>query len=176
MPPSVRLHRALAALIAAPLALSSVACGGGSSPAAPSVPQVNTPTPTPTPAATPTPAPTPTPTPAPTPAPAADGVVRSARMRGANGHSAGGNARIVRTGNRYKLEFGGDFRIDSGSIDVYLSRSDDSPASGDLNLGNLQSLTGAQSYDMGSDDGSAYRYVMLWCRPFRVPIGVGELQ
>jgi hypothetical protein len=97
-------------------------------------------------------------------------------MRGANGHSAGGNVRIVRNGNRYRLEFGSDFRIDSGSIDVYLSRADDAPASGDLNLGNMQSLTGAQSYEMGANDGSAYRYVLLWCRPFRVPIGVGELQ
>ena len=25
-------------------------------------------------------------------------------------------------------------------------------------------------------DGGEYRYVMLWCRPFRVPIGVGELR
>jgi hypothetical protein len=103
-------------------------------------------------------------------------VVRAARIRGANGHSASGTARIVRSGNRYRLELSDDFRIDTGSIDVYLTRSGDTRGDGDLNLGNMQSLTGAQSYEMGGDDGGAYRYVMLWCRPFRVPIGLGELQ
>jgi len=46
---------------------------------------------------------------------------------------------------------------------------------GGLNLGDMKSTTGAQSYSM-PNDGSAFRYVILWCRPFRIPIGVGELR
>jgi hypothetical protein len=102
-------------------------------------------------------------------------VVRMAAIGGANGHSASGTARIVRLGDEHRLELGADFRIDSGNNDVYLANSATSVGSGDLNLGNMQSTSGAQSYRM-PDDGGRYRYVMLWCRPFRVPIGLGELR
>jgi hypothetical protein len=102
-------------------------------------------------------------------------VLRSAVIRGANGHAAAGIAQIVRTGEAYALELGSDFRIDIGSVDVYLTRGAGGIADGDLNLGSLRSLTGAQSYPI-PNDGSAYVYVLLWCRPFRVPIGVGQLR
>jgi hypothetical protein len=94
---------------------------------------------------------------------------------GANGHSASGTAEIVRNGNDHTLELRSDFRIDSGNNDVYLTRSASGIDGGDLNLGNMRSITGAQGYTM-PNDGAGYRYVMLWCRPFRVPIGVGELR
>jgi hypothetical protein len=45
----------------------------------------------------------------------------------------------------------------------------------EINLGSTRARTGAQTYAM-PNDGGRYRYVMLWCRPFRVPIGVGELR
>lgn len=155
----------------------SAACGGGSSPAGPT--PVATGAPPPAPAATPTPAPSATPAPAPsaTPVPVPSGptVLRSAAISGANGHAASGTAEIVRDGSRHTLELRSNFRIDSGNNDVYLTRSPNTIASDDLNLGNMRSLTGAQSYDM-PNDGGGYRYVMLWCRPFRVPIGVGELR
>lgn len=146
------------------LLLALVACGGGgSSPTGPS-----TPTPTPVANPTPTPAPTPTPTPSAT-------VLRRAAIGGANGHSAGGTAEIVRIGATHTLELGDSFRIDTGSIDVYLANEADRVTGADLNLGNLQSRSGAQSYAM-PNDGSGFRYVLLWCRPFRVPIGIGELR
>ena len=96
-------------------------------------------------------------------------------MGGANGHSTSGTAEIVRDGAAHTLELRSNFRIDSGNNDVYLTRGSAGIASGDLNLGAMKSLTGAQSYNM-PNDGSGYRYVMLWCRPFQVPIGVGELR
>jgi hypothetical protein len=102
-------------------------------------------------------------------------VLRRAAIGGANGHSAGGTAEIVRTGAAYTLELGDSFRIDTGSIDVYLANEADRVTGADLNLGNLQSRSGAQSYAM-PNDGSGFRYVLLWCRPFRVPIGIGELR
>ena len=73
------------------------------------------------------------------------------------------------------LELGADFRIDSGNNDVYLASGSDTIRGSDLNLGNMQSLTGRQTYVL-PDEAARYGFVLLWCRPFRVPIGVGELR
>jgi hypothetical protein len=81
----------------------------------------------------------------------------------------------VLQGGRYSLELRSDFQIDSGRNDVYLSSRPDRVSSGDLNLGDMKALEGAQSYPL-PDDGGRYAYVLLWCRPFNVPIGVGELR
>ena len=138
------------------------ACGGGgSSPTAPTGPA---PAPAPTPAATPAPAPT-----------AGPVVVRGTSISCSNGHAASGRAEIVRNGSAFTLELRSDFRIDGGNNDVYLARQTDRVTGDDLNLGNLRSRTGAQSYEM-PNDGAAYPYVIIWCRPFRVPIGWGELR
>jgi hypothetical protein len=110
-----------------------------------------------------------------TPAPPADAVLRSATIRGANGHSASGSARILRENGAFVLELGADFRIDSGNNDVYLARRDDGVDSGDLNLGNMKALTGRQRYEL-PNDGAGYAHIVLWCRPFRIPIGRGELR
>lgn len=143
--------------------LGLAACGsGGASPTSPSTPP-------------PVPAPTPTPVAEPTPAPSGPAVVRSASIRGANGHAASGTAEILRNGSAHSLELRSDFRIDGGNNDVYLARQTDRVTSADLNLGDLRSRSGAQSYAM-PNDGSGYPYVLIWCRPFRVPIGWGELR
>jgi hypothetical protein len=137
------------------LGIAITACGGGS----PTPMTMTTPPPT-----NPPPPSNPPPTPA-----------RTATVRGVNGHSASGSARLMQEGGSHVLELGDDFRIDSGNNDVMLTRQPDTRTSDDLNLGNMQSLTGRQRYTL-PNDGSSYRYVMLWCRPFRVPIGVGELR
>lgn len=142
------------------------ACGGGSGPASPSAPPSTGATPASTPAASPAPSATPTPS-GPT-------VLRRASIGGAAGHSASGTAEIVRNGSAFTLELRSDFRIDSGNNDVILTNSTSS-MDGGLNLGNMKATTGAQSYSM-PHDGSGFRYVILWCRPFRIPIGVGELR
>jgi hypothetical protein len=156
-------------LLLVPGLLALAACGGGGSPMGPSDPA-----PTPTPAATPTPTPAATPTPVPTPTPApTPTVIRSAQIGGFHGHSAAGTADIVQLGSDYSLELRNNFRIDTGSVDVYLSNDRDSGPGG-LNLGSLKATSGSQSYRM-PNDGSGYRFVVLWCRPFQITIGVGEL-
>ncbi|MEO5761414.1 MAG: DM13 domain-containing protein, partial [Vicinamibacteria bacterium] len=158
------------------------ACGGSSgsaSPTGPSAVAAPTPTPaaaTPTPTPAPTAAPTPavTPTPAPTPTPTGPTTLRRTSLTGAAGHSASGTVAIVRSGSSVSLVFQSDFRIDGGVSDVILSNRQDS-MDGGMNLGELKSLSGEQSYAM-RNDGSDFRYVILWCRPFRVVIGVGELR
>lgn len=146
-----------------------VACGGGSSPTGPSTPPVASgPTPTPT----PTPTPEPTPTPAPTPPP--NTVLRTATIRGYNGHACVGSARILRENNQYILELGDDFKVNGGVNEVFLSTSDD-PGRNDLRLGNLSSRSGRQRYTM-PDDGSKYANLLIWCRPYTVTICFGEMR
>ena len=153
-----------------------VACGGGAPPTAPSAPSAPpvgpAPTPQPTPAAPPTPIPSPTPPPTPDPGPV---VLRSATLDGANGHVASGMAEIVRRGSSHSLEFRNNFRIDGGVNEVYLARNPGLDMGGDLRVGDLAKLQGAQSYPLPGE-GAAYRYVIIWCRPFRIPIGVGDLR
>ena len=115
----------------------------------------------------PTPAPTPTPVP----------VLRSAALRGVNGHSVGGVARVARNGGGYQLELDQDFHSNgTARVDVYLTRDPEKFVDGDLNLGQLPARTGAQVLDMGTNDGTAYTHVLLWCRPFQITIGTGELR
>ena len=151
-----------------PLVVS--ACSGASGPSSPT----STATPQPTPAPTASATATPTPAPTVTPPPSGPTVLRRASISGAAGHSASGTAEIVRNGSSITLELRSDFRIDSGNNDVILTNSTSS-MDGGMNLGDMRSTSGAQSYNM-SNDGSGFRYVILWCRPFRIPIGVGELR
>jgi hypothetical protein len=93
---------------------------------------------------------------------------------GAAGHSASGTAAIVRDGSSFRLELRSDFRIDSGNNDIILTNSQTSMEGG-MNLGDMRSTSGMQTYPM-NNDGSSFRYVMFWCRPFRIAIGIGELR
>jgi hypothetical protein len=142
--------------LAAVLVLAA-ACGGGSPAPAPMEPTPPVPSSPPAPSAPPV------------------ATLRAATVRGANGHSASGSARILQESGSFVLELGDDFRIDSGNNDVMLTRQPDTRSGSDLNLGNMQSLTGRQRYTLPHDAGG-YGYVMLWCRPYRVPIAVGELR
>jgi len=145
------------------LLLAITACGG-SSPAGPSAPL---------PPAAPVPAATPTPSPGPPSDPLT--VLRIASLRGANGHSAAGTARIVREGSQHRLEFSADFRIDNSNNDIYLTRGTGLDMSRDLFVAALAQRTGAQSYTL-PDAAERFSHVLIWCRPFRIPIGIGELR
>jgi hypothetical protein len=135
-------------------ALAAACGGGGSSPSAPSTP----------------PPPTPTPSPA-----ASASVLRSTTFTGANGYTTMGQAAIVREGTAHRLELGDDFRTSqSSALDVRLCR-DTRCTSSDLNLGEIKAFSGAQQYAL-PDDGSAYRYAVIWCRGVSLPFGVGELR
>lgn len=101
-------------------------------------------------------------------------VLRSAVLRGSNGHRTEGTAQIVRLGDRHSLELRDDFRTDPQVLEVRLCR-DDRCDGAFLRLGVLLHNQGAQSYPM-DQDGAAYSRVVIWCIPFRVPIGLGDLR
>ena len=130
-------------------------CGGGGSPTSPA---------------------TPVPPPAPTPTPAVGAtVLRNATFESANGYTTSGRAAIVRESGAHRLELMPDFRTSqSGALDVRLCR-ETRCTSTDLNLGSVQGFSGAQQYAL-PDDGSAYRYAVIWCRAVSLPFGFGELR
>ena len=121
----------------------------------------------------PTPTPTPTPTPAP---PASPVVVRAATFQSANGYTTAGTGEVVRTGSTYTLELRDDFRTSNGGIlDVRLCR-ETGCTGGDRNLGRIQQNNGRQTYALGADDSSAYRYVVIYCTAINAPFGFGLLR
>ena len=136
------------------VAAFTAACGGGGS----------------SPTAAPAPVPTPTPTPVASPT-----VLRSTVFAGANGYTTMGQAAIVREGAGHRLELREDFRTSqSAALDVRLCR--ETRCTGDdLNLGEIKAFAGAQQYAL-PDDGTAYRYAVIWCRAVNLPFGFGELR
>ncbi len=140
--------------LATGVAVLAAGCGGGSSPTAPQ------------------PAPTPAPTPTPEPV---DGMLRTATFESANGYFTEGTAAIVREDGLHRLELREDFRTSqSGALDVRLCGGT-ACTDGHLDLGPIQDFNGAQTYSL-PDDGSAYAYVVIWCRAVALPFGFGELQ
>ncbi len=116
------------------------------------------------------------PPPAPTRTPDASAtVLRSAVFQGANGYTTEGQAAIVREGTAHRLELRDDFRTSqSAALDVRLCR-DTRCTSSDLNLGEVRAFSGPQRYAL-PDDGSAYRYAVIWCRAVNLPFGFGGLR
>ncbi len=139
--------------------LSGCSGGGGSdSPTAPA-PPVMTPPPPP-------------------PAPPATGavVLRRAEFRDASGHRARGDASIVMEQGVFRLEIADNFQTDSGSVvDLRLCKRSDRCVASDLDLGPIKSRRGAQTYTL-PDAAAQYPFVVVWCRPFQVPFGFGELR
>lgn len=133
--------------------------GGGSTPTTPTPPVVTPPPPTPTP-------------------PPVTGAVtlRRATFRDVGGHHARGDAAIVMENGAFRLELGANFQTDNGSVvDLRLCKRSDRCVASDLDLGPIQSRRGAQVYAL-PDAAAQYPFVVVWCRPFQVPFGFGELQ
>lgn len=116
-------------------------------------------------------------TPPPPPPPATGAVVlRRAAFRDASGHRARGDAAIVMEQGVFRLEIADNFQTDSGSVvDLRLCKRSDRCVASDLDLGPIQSRRGAQTYIL-PDAAAQYPFVVVWCRPFQVPFGYGELR
>lgn len=131
--------------------------GGGSTPTSPVPPEI-------------------TPTP-PAPPPVTGAVtLRRAAFRDVGGHHARGDAAIVMENGAFRLELAANFQTDSGSVvDLRLCRRSDRCTASDLDLGPIQARRGAQTYSL-PDAAAQYPFVVVWCRPFQVPFGFGELR
>lgn len=102
-------------------------------------------------------------------------TVRRATFQSANGYTTEGSARILANGGSFTLELGSDFRSSqSAALDVRLC-NDSNCRGPNLDLGDLQSFSGTQSYPL-PNDGSAYAQVVIYCRAVQLAFGFGTLR
>jgi hypothetical protein len=99
-------------------------------------------------------------------------LLRSGALMGV-GHDVSGTAAIYEQSGK-KIVFLSPYMSQNGpDLKVYLSK--DGEATEYLNLGNLKSITGDQSYEVpGNPDVSDYKFVIIWCQKFTVLFGVAE--
>ena len=103
---------------------------------------------------------------------------RTGTFMGRSSYSVSGNLTLEDLGDRLELRFGDNFRASNGpGLFVYLSNSITS-VTGGIELGNLISNSGAQSYSIDKSRAQleTYQYVLIYCRPFGVTFGYGELE
>lgn len=95
---------------------------------------------------------------------------------GADGHSATGNATVVREPSGERTLTFTEFDADPGpGVVVYLAR-DEQNVDDVIELGDLKGNVGDQQYEIPSDaDLGAYDTVILWCVPFTTRIAVAGL-
>lgn len=109
-------------------------------------------------------------------APAGPVELASGSFAGADGHSASGEATVVREADGDRTLTFTEFDADPGpGVVVYLSR-DEEDVDDVVELGDLKGNVGDQQYEIPADaDLSAYDTVILWCVPFTTRIAVAGL-
>ena len=105
----------------------------------------------------------------------AQDMARSGTFTGASNHVTSGTATIIEEDGKFYVDLGADFSLDSGPDPrVGLGKDGYDPAT---HLGKLESLTGAQRYEIpASIDVAAYDEVYIWCEAASVPLGIAKLQ
>lgn len=101
---------------------------------------------------------------------------RTGTFVGVNNYSVEGSFQLELVDETLvRLSFGEDFRTQSGpGLYIYLSNSASSVAGG-IELGELKETSGVQSYEFDQQDlFNVYSHVIVYCKPFGVPFGVGE--
>jgi hypothetical protein len=91
------------------------------------------------------------------------------------GHSVSGTATVYDDAGKLVVVLD-PFTTQNGP-DLKLYLSTDQNATQYINLGDLKSTTGEQSYDVtGNPDLTQYKFVLVWCQDFSVLFGKAELQ
>ncbi len=102
---------------------------------------------------------------------------RVGQFSGVNNYSVEGDFTLAEIDNGLTLTFGDNFRSSNGpGLFVYLSNSP-SRVNGGIELGNLQSNSGEQTYTISDPNVNldTYNHVLVYCKPFGVAFGTGEL-
>jgi hypothetical protein len=97
-------------------------------------------------------------------------------------HTTTGTAKVVQRQGQSVLELDQAFKTDDGpALSVLLYRGEQPPLFGlnekdYVNLGQLQSVTGAQSYKIPTGvNASEYKSAVIWCRQFNTTFGYASL-
>lgn len=100
---------------------------------------------------------------------------RTGTFVGLNNYNVSGGFSMELVGeSSVRLSFDENFSTSNGpGLFVYLSNNENS-VSGGIELGDLKSNRGVQTYDFDQPDlFNAYSYVIIYCKPFGVPFGRG---
>ena len=100
---------------------------------------------------------------------------RSGTFEGNRSYVVTGVFTLSQESGELQLTFSDDFSTSNGpGLYVYLTNSESS-TSGGIELGALQSNTGAQTYNIDEDiQLGTYDYVLIYCKPFGVAFGIGK--
>lgn len=95
-------------------------------------------------------------------------------FEGRNDHVVKGGVEIIKTGETYHVQLGDDFSLDNAP-DPKVGLGKDGYQK-DTQSGNLQSKTGASTYELkGGINPADYNEVYIWCAKFDVALGVAKL-
>ena len=103
---------------------------------------------------------------------------RTGSFRGANNYSVNGDFMLEEVDGKLRLTFDANFSASSGpGLFIYLSNQTNS-ISGALELGRIQANSGVQIYetDLQNAGLNTYDFVLVWCKPFGVLFGSGQLE
>jgi len=100
-------------------------------------------------------------------------LLRSGMLMGSGSYAVTGTAGIYETNSERLLVLDPFSSSNGPDLKVYLSTSDN--ASSFVNLGDLKSTTGKQSYTIpASVDITQMKFVLIWCQRFSVRFGKAE--
>lgn len=101
---------------------------------------------------------------------------RVGTFSGRRGYTVMGTATITKENSLFKVNFSSNFSASSGpGLHVYLSNSDTNASAG-VDLGDLKTRTGSQSYDVPSNiNADDFKFVLIYCKPFSVTFGAAEM-
>lgn len=103
-------------------------------------------------------------------------TISAGTFAGVAGHSAGGTAKLLKTGNSYYLRFEDDFKVTNGpDLFVYFGR--DGKYANTAQVAALKGNVGSQNYAVPPGINPAdFNEIWVWCRAFSVPFGVAALK
>ncbi len=105
----------------------------------------------------------------------AEEVLVKGTLAGASGHKTSGAVSIVKTDKGVEVRLGEDFSLD-GAPGPYLGFGKDGDYDRSSEFSKLGGLRGAQTYTLPAGvDLSRYNEFYVWCKPFKVPLGVAKL-
>lgn len=102
---------------------------------------------------------------------------RRGSFQGLNNYTVEGSFTLELKGSSFDLVFAENFSATQGpGLHVYLTNNTNS-VSGGVDLGELKANSGGQTYEVEDKElFNAYDYVMIYCKPFGVPFGLGTIE
>ena len=102
-------------------------------------------------------------------------TIASGKFRGAGGHISSGGVRVVREGNRVRVVFAKNFRL-NGAPDPRVAFGNGRYVRGTI-FARLRKLRGSQSYTVPARLNAAkFSQVWLWCKKFNAPLAVARVR